>query len=167
MRSVARTLREEHHELVPHIAFLRSTADLVGRASAEAVREDVDVVLGFLSHRLIPHAELEDRILYPAVAGLLGSPDATRTMSRDHVEVGRLTDDLRSARHRVVGAEIAPADACELRRLLYGLHALVSLHFAKEEEIYLPLIAARLAPEEAGALAEAMENAGSAAHPRA
>ena len=36
-----------------------------------------------------------------------------------------------------------------LRRVLYGLSAIITVHFAKEEEIYLPILDARLAPEEA------------------
>ena len=33
-------------------------------------------------------------------------------------------------------------DLPELRRLLYGLHALLKLHMAQEEESYLPLLEA-------------------------
>ena len=44
-----------------------------------------------------------------------------------------------------------------LRRVLYGLYALVKVHFAKEEEVYLPLLDARLAEGEAHAMFEAME----------
>jgi len=36
-----------------------------------------------------------------------------------------------------------------LRRVLYGLYAVVTVHFAKEEEVYLPILDARLTREEA------------------
>jgi hypothetical protein len=42
---------------------------------------------------------------------------------------------------------------------LYGLYALVKVHFAKEEEVYLPILEERLSPEEAKEMFEAMENA--------
>ena len=40
---------------------------------------------------------------------------------------------------------------------LYGLYAIVKVHFAKEEEIYLPILEARLTPEEAARMFEEME----------
>jgi hypothetical protein len=47
--------------------------------------------------------------------------------------------------------------------VLYGLYALVKVHFAKEEEVYLPILDARLSLEEAREMFEAMENAASQA----
>ncbi len=46
-----------------------------------------------------------------------------------------------------------------LRRVLYGLYALVKVHFAKEEEVYLPLLDARLSPAEARQMFAALEAA--------
>lgn len=46
-----------------------------------------------------------------------------------------------------------------LQRVLYGLYALVKVHFAKEEEVYLPILEERLSPEEAREMFEAMERA--------
>jgi len=43
--------------------------------------------------------------------------------------------------------------------VLYGLYALVKVHFAKEEEVYLSILDARLTPEEAHRMFEAMEEA--------
>jgi Hemerythrin HHE cation binding domain len=81
-------------------------------------------------------------------------------MSRDHVEVGRLTDELASLRSELSRPTLGEAPAKALRRVLYGLYALVKLHFAKEEEIYLPLLDARLSAEAARHMFEAMEQAG-------
>jgi hypothetical protein len=46
-----------------------------------------------------------------------------------------------------------------LRRILYGLYALVKVHFAKEEEIYLPLLETHLTGDEGRQLFESMERA--------
>ena len=43
--------------------------------------------------------------------------------------------------------------------MLYGLHAIVSLHFAKEEEIYLPLLDRAYTSSEFAALYERMAEA--------
>jgi hypothetical protein len=61
-------------------------------------------------------------------------------MSRAHVEIshlirrlGRVLDDI--------GPEGPTADdIIDLRRLLYGLHAILQLHFAQEDEGYLSLV---------------------------
>jgi hemerythrin-like domain-containing protein len=158
--TVTQPLREEHKELIPHIETLRTVVDSVGQGSIESLRQGVEDVFEFLRHHLIPHAEAEDRALYPVVGQVMGAPDATATMSRDHVEVGRLTDELASLRSALSRATLGEAQAKALRRVLYGLYALVKLHFAKEEEVYLPLLDARLSAEAARDMFEAMEQAG-------
>jgi iron-sulfur cluster repair protein YtfE (RIC family) len=160
---VTEPLREEHRHLFPHVDQLAVAGDAVGRASADEVQAGVEEAYGFLTGHLIPHATVEDEALYPEVDRLIGARGGTRatdTMRRDHVEVVRLTErlgELREPLHRGV------ADENELRRVLYGLYALVSLHFAKEEEVYLPLLDRELTAAEALILFERMEDAGRAA----
>ena len=84
---------------------------------------------------------------------------ATATMSRDHIEIGRLTEELRSLRPYLNGASISVEQEKALRRILYGLYAIVKVHFAKEEEVYLPILDARLTAGEASRLFESMEQA--------
>lgn len=152
-------LRDEHKELLPHIETLATLADSVGKLAPGLLRKRVDEAHGFLAHHLIAHAQAEDRALYPVVAKLMGAPEATATMSRDHVEVGRLTAELAALRSQLSGATVSDVQAKALRRILYGLYALVKVHFAKEEEIYLPLLDARLKPAAARRMFEAMEKA--------
>jgi hemerythrin-like domain-containing protein len=89
----------------------------------------------------------------------MGAPQATATMSRDHVEVGRLTEELGSLLAGLKPGKVSPGVSRALQRVLYGLYALVKVHFAKEEEIYLPLLDARLTQDEANEMFEAMETA--------
>src|SRR5512142_402351 len=139
-------LREEHRTLLPHIERLRAVADEVGHIDAHALREKLDETYRFLSHDLVPHARAEDEVLYPEVARLLGGPRATATMSRDHVEVVALISEL--ATLRSFDGEPDGERQNALRRVLYGLYALVRTHFAKEEEIYVPLLDDRLTMDE-------------------
>ncbi|HEX5480452.1 MAG TPA: hemerythrin domain-containing protein [Dehalococcoidia bacterium] len=158
MTTATEPLREEHKELIPHIEALLAAADAIDTDSADALRAKVDDSYAFLIHGLIPHAQAEERALYPVIGRLLGAPEATGTMSRDHVEVMRLTDQLRDARKQLDGPAPADVDA-DLRRILYGLYALVHVHFAKEEEVYLPILDRGLSPEDARKMFEAMEAA--------
>jgi iron-sulfur cluster repair protein YtfE (RIC family) len=160
MTPVTQPLRDEHKELWPHVEVLRTTADAVGEAPLEVLRLALDEAYDFLAHHLIAHAHAEERALYPVVQKVMGAPEATATMSRDHVEVGRLTDELGALRAQLSSAvSITTAQSKTLRRVLYGLYALVKVHFAKEEEVYLPLIDARLSPAAAEQMFAAMEAA--------
>lgn len=151
-------IRAEHRELLPHIEQLRAAADEVGRAPAHVLRAKVEEAYGFLSGHLVPHARAEDEALYPEVARLMGAPAATATMQRDHVEVTRLIADL--ATLRAGGFDDLDAHReNELRRVLYGLYALVKTHFAKEEEVYLPLLDERLTIAEFKEVYAGMERA--------
>jgi iron-sulfur cluster repair protein YtfE (RIC family) len=163
MSTVTEPLRDEHRELLPHIQNLRTVADCIGEIRDLAVETLLDEVLDFLHGHLLPHASAEEAVLYPAVSDAMGAPQATRTMSRDHREVLALAEELTALRARLGTDPIAPQMAKDLRRVLYGLYALVKVHFAKEEEVYLPLLDTSLAPAAAAALFAEMHRAASSA----
>jgi iron-sulfur cluster repair protein YtfE (RIC family) len=149
MATITQPLRDEHSDLLPE----------AGTLPPPELRRRVDEAYEFLAHHLIPHAQAEDRALYPVVGRAMGAAEATATMSRDHVEVGRLTEELGSLRGAIAAGQVGEGEMRDLRRVLYGLYALVRLHFAKEEEIYLPILDARLSAGEAAEMFEAMERA--------
>ena len=159
MNTITQPLREEHKELLPHIESLKAAGDAVSESVTPALKSAVDEAYAFLVHHLIPHAQAEDRALYPVVQKVMGAAEATGTMSRDHVEVGRLTAELGELRLQLGAGSLKLAQANALRRVLYGLYALVKVHYAKEEEVYLPLLDARLTQDEANDMFEAMEAA--------
>jgi iron-sulfur cluster repair protein YtfE (RIC family) len=159
MNTLTQPLRDEHKELFPAVDRIRQVADLIGETSIYENRLGVEEVYDFLANHLKPHAEAEDAALYPVVQKVLGSPDATKTMSRDHVEVGRYIEKLASLKKDLGDVAMTPELTRSLRRVLYGVYALVSVHFAKEEEVYLPILDQRLTPESAQEMFEAMEEA--------
>lgn len=159
MSTLTQPLRDEHKELYPHIVGIRQAAELIGTATVGETRQAAEETLVFLTRHLLPHAEAEEAALYPVVQKALGSPDATRTMSRDHVEIGRYTGELASLLNERPVDTLTPDQAQSLQRVLYGLHALVSLHFAKEEEVYLPILDQKLSVEDARELFENLEAA--------
>ena len=159
MTTLTQPLRDEHKELFPSVDQIRQAAELIGDAPVAEIRRGVEEVYDFLAHHLKPHAEAEDAALYPVVQKVLGSPDATKTMSRDHVEVGRYIEELASLKKDIGGATLNAEQVKSLQRVLYGVYALVKIHFAKEEEIYLPILDQRLTPESAQEMFEAMEDA--------
>jgi iron-sulfur cluster repair protein YtfE (RIC family) len=149
-------LRTRHRELVEQIEELRVAAAGAADLDRNAVLQRVTRALSFLESGLAPHARSEEEELYPMVERVLGTPAATATMRRDHVEIARMTDALRFLEARL--RHNPTRDTIEaLRRLLYGLYAVVMLHFAKEEELYLPLLDRELEMETAEMLARNME----------
>ena len=163
MNTLTQPLRDEHKELFPHIDRIRQVAETIGEAPIADIRDGIEEVYDFLSNHLKPHAEAEEAALYPVVQKVLGSPDATKTMSRDHVEVGFYIKELESLRNGLTGETLTTVQVKSLQRVLYGVYGLVKVHFAKEEEVYLPILDQRLTPESAREMFEAMEAAAHAA----
>ena len=130
-QDVHAALRDEHRHLLAHVDQIRAAGGEVADLAPEERESLVGRILEFLRGTLVPHAEWEEQVLYAAVGKVLGNTAATATMSRDHVAIRRMIDAL---------AEADRADVTRLQELLYGLHALIVLHFEKEEEIYLPLL---------------------------
>ena len=162
MVNITEALREEHKELLPRIDELRHLADSLDETDGDEIRRGLEPLYQFLVRNLIPHARAEEQALYPAVARILGSSQATATMSRDHLEVIRLTEQI-----GLMGLEEAPLKSDNirnLRRLLYGLHTLLKVHFAKEEEIYLPLLESHLSDSEAHRLLHKMAHTAHGEH---
>lgn len=159
LTSRTQPLRDEHKELLPHVEQLRAVADAIGTVPIESIRQGVDEVYTFLTEQLTPHAQAEERVLYPTVGRLMGAAEATATMSHEHTAIHRSTQELGTLRQRLSDAYLSAAEEQALRRVLYGLYALVKEHFAKEEEIYLPLLDARLSAQEALQMFEALEMA--------
>ena len=134
-------IREEHRHLMRGVEHLKQAADLIDEVGFEASKREAEKAIQFLNGQLIPHARSEDDLLYPVVAGIMGSPRTTRTMSRDHLEVATMAGQLERA--------VEEGDLQMVRRLLYGLYHVLRLHFAKEEEIYLPLLDEHLTRKQA------------------
>ena len=159
MTTLTQPLRDEHKELFPHIESLKLAGMAVHGTLSQASLDLIDEVYAFLATHLLPHAHAEEAALYPVVQKVMGTPYGTATMSRDHVEVEALTQELALLRGQVSVTEIGVKQANELKRVLYGLYTLVKVHFAKEEEVYLPLLDANLTPQDAREMFEAMEAA--------
>lgn len=153
----AHAIREEHRRLATQINGVQTAADALGTASLASLREEVGHAYRFLVYDLLPHAQAEEQVLYPTVGRLLGTLEATETMTRDHLEVLQLTEALEALWLHLFYEPLSRSDEQALQRVLYGLSAILRLHLAKEEEIYLPLLEARLSPEEGDHLLEAME----------
>lgn len=142
-------IHHEHNTLRPHVELIRVAADAVGEVPLPILRDLTNTVLGFLVRELIPHAREEKEILYRAVEQATQAIGSTATMNREHLEVTKMADQLGDLHALTVAeAELSDRTVRDLRRVLYGLYALVNLHFLKEEEIYADILEHSLSPAE-------------------
>jgi heavy metal translocating P-type ATPase len=130
----------EHDELRDALGQIRDSADrLVENADATALRS-VQQSYALLTDRILPHERAEEAQLYPALAAPLQSSEATATMSRTHAEIQRLSDRIGTHVQLAESAgSIQPYQVDDLLACLYGLYALLRLHFVQEEENYFTL----------------------------
>lgn len=159
MSQLTQPLHGEHQELLPHIEQIQTVADAVGSTPLAVLRQGIDDISTFLTSQLLPHAQAEERALYPVVEAVMGAPGTTATMRRDHVAITRLAEELSHLRSELRGERLQASQEQALRRILSGLFALVTVHFAKEEEVYLPLLEAHLTENAARSLFENLEQA--------
>jgi heavy metal translocating P-type ATPase len=133
---VADRFRQEHREFAPELQRLRSVADRLDQMSGpEAIRE-LETVRVFIAERLPRHEEEEEAAVYPIVASLMGGEDPMSSMSRAHIEISHLGRIFQQLLEDLPPEGPSPDDLLDLRRVLYGLHAILRLHFAQEEEAY-------------------------------
>jgi heavy metal translocating P-type ATPase len=136
---VARRFATEHELLRPELDRIRLAAEALAAAPGGAIGS-VRAVYQFLVQDLLPHEAAEDSELYPLLDRILGGQEPTATMSRAHVEIARLIRRVGRVLEDIEDDDPDPVDVAELRRLLYGLHAIVELHFDQEEEDYFSLL---------------------------
>ncbi|WP_024288305.1 heavy metal translocating P-type ATPase [Cellulomonas sp. KRMCY2] len=130
--AMAHRLRVEHDAVLPVVERVRSVADgLSARACDLAPARGLLVAL---ETDLIPHERADEALLVPLVARALGGPDTTAALSRTHAEIEHQVNRLHRLLLELTDETAAPEDVVELRRLLYGLYAVLRLHNAQEEE---------------------------------
>jgi heavy metal translocating P-type ATPase len=139
---VADRFRTEHREFAPEVLRIRTTADRLGQMTSEETRTELEAVREFLLVRLPEHEEEEESIVYPVVAEAMGGEDPLSSMARAHLEISHLGRIFQQLVDELPEDGPTPEDLMDLRRVLYGLHAILRLHFAQEEEAYAWLASA-------------------------
>ena len=133
---VAERFRAEHREFAPELVRVRWVADRLGQLPPDEVRRELEAVRRFVVERLPQHEEEEEAAVYPVVARLMGGEDPMSSMARAHIEISHLARVFRQLLDDLPEGGPTPDDLVDLRRVLYGLHAILRLHFAQEEEAY-------------------------------
>ena len=136
---LASRFRSEHASIRADIDQLDAAADALGRLPLDDAMAMVRESRQVLVNEVLPHEYAEEHELYPVIDRVLGGAGPTHTMSRAHVEFERQARQLDMLLAEL-GTELPDAlQTAELRRVLYGLAAILRLHTTQEDESYLSL----------------------------
>ena len=149
--NVGDRFRAEHQEFVPHLQRIRTVADRLETYEPAEAMAELEQIRWFLLERLVQHEKEEEAAVYPVVARLMGGEDSMGTMERAHMEIEHLARVFGHMLSDLPPEGPTPDDFADLRRVLYGLHAILRLHFAQEEEAYAWLASEADRPERATA----------------
>ena len=135
-KGLAQGLASAHRSLRPHVGELTALAARLDSLPPPEARTQLERMRDVLEKELLPHERDEQQTAYPLLGKMLREEDPTGPLIQTHNEIQRLT--------RLFGRMVAqlpaegprPEDLRDLRRVLYGLHAILTLHFAQEEELY-------------------------------
>ncbi|HEX8864195.1 MAG TPA: heavy metal translocating P-type ATPase, partial [Lentzea sp.] len=127
----------EHAELQDVRDAVRAAADGLHAGMTSDAAEAVRYAHQLVTERLLPHERAEEHELYPALTREFDDQHATVPMSRGHAEIERLARRL--GRHLAEPDGMTADQVDDLRATLYGLDAVLRLHFAQEEESYFVL----------------------------
>ena len=94
-----------------------------------------------LEEELLPHENHEQQTVYPILESLLAGENPTGPLIHTHGEIRRLSRLFARRVAQLPSTGPSPEDLRDMHRLLYGLHAILSLHFAQEDELYSLLTA--------------------------
>jgi hypothetical protein len=144
--ALTRRFQAEHESIRADISQLRTAADALGSDPPAAALAQVRRVHRLLAQEIGPHEKAEEEELYPALNRLLGGSEATATMSRAHAEIAHQTRRLGQLLGDIGTGPPDDVDLADLRGLLYGLHAILRLHTAQEDENYLWCCPTRTCP---------------------
>jgi hypothetical protein len=137
MPEPTQTLREVSSQLYHQVESVRALADSVGTAPVSDIRAGLDRLDALVSTQLLTHiSSLRDAI----------GDTENSSLEMDLSQLGSLADEVSWLRKRLGKSAMTVGTANAVRRVLYGLYALLKLHFEKEDAIYLPLVEDAIAP---------------------
>ncbi|MBX3248685.1 MAG: heavy metal translocating P-type ATPase [Myxococcales bacterium] len=135
-KGLAQGLASAHRSLRPHVGELAALAARLDSLEPRDARAQLERLREVLEKELLPHEREEQQTVYPLLARMLDEEDPTGPLIQTHHEVRRLSRLFGRLVAQLPPDGPAAEDLRDLRRALYGLDAILTLHFAQEEELY-------------------------------
>lgn len=136
--------RQEHVEIQEHLGHIRDMVGSLATARPEARAGTMKNVVQFLERHIKPHAEWEERVLYPVVDrhARAEKPPFTASMRHEHKIVGRWIEELAQESKK------PSPDAVAFARRADNLLGLIWAHFEEEEQVLLPILDQKMSREQ-------------------
>jgi len=130
--AAAEAVEQHHAELAAGLAAtVERLLAATDRSDADAVSVARDTVVAFCRQELLPHADSEERVLYPAARALEPGRLLVEAMVTEHRTINNLVEEIARAEDPVRAAAAARA-----------LEVLFSSHLTKENELLVPMLVA-------------------------
>jgi iron-sulfur cluster repair protein YtfE (RIC family) len=155
-------IHEHHQRLERHVDRLPQSAELIGRGQPVELRAALDEAYHFLAEQLLPYMDAFERTIHAEMERLMQNRHSMAPMRREHEEIRARIKEIDLIRRRLAETPLGPGDAIRLRRAVFHLYALLKVHLA-EELLYADIVEHGNTPDQAAALAAAMEHAGTSA----
>lgn len=128
--------RTEHVEIKKHLAHVEEWAGKLSATKLEEQKKTMLKIVTFFKEHIKPHAEWEEKKLYPAVdkRASKGTAAFTTTMRYEHKIVGRWIEGLEKEMSNTSPNTVLFA------RKTDQLLGLIIAHFEEEEEVLLPIL---------------------------
>jgi heavy metal translocating P-type ATPase len=136
IHSLARGLAFAHQNLRPHVGELAALAARLETLPPTQARQQLEEMRDLLEKELLPHEREEQQTAFPVIAEILKEEDPTGPLIQTHHEIHRLSRLLGRLVTHLPADGPRREDLRDLQRALYGLHAILTLHFAQEEDLY-------------------------------
>jgi iron-sulfur cluster repair protein YtfE (RIC family) len=154
--SLPHVAHEHHERLMQHVDEMPATGAMILSAPIEELRPRLTETSEFLNNLLIPHMEAAEATLYPELERMMQN---RHSMRREHAEIRRLVADFTHLEQAVGDKQPTLGRKIALRRVLFGLYALLEVHLV-EEEVYIPLVSHGVTDEAAEVLVAALKHPG-------
>jgi hemerythrin-like domain-containing protein len=138
-QSLPQVVHEHHERIRIHVDQLPELADLLLTSGADDIRTRVVATNEFLNGTLLPHVEAAERSVYPELERMFQNRHSMRPMRREHEEIRKLVGDFGKLSAELREGRVTLGRSLALRRVIFGLYALLKVHLA-EEEAYLRII---------------------------
>jgi heavy metal translocating P-type ATPase len=135
-RGLGQELAIIHRALRPRIGELAAVAARLDSLPAAEARSQLEQLRDMLEKEILPHEREEQLTAYPILQQILKPENPTGPLIQTHYEIHRLTRLFGRLVAQLPSQTLTPEDFRDLRRVLYGLHAILTLHFAQEDELY-------------------------------
>jgi heavy metal translocating P-type ATPase len=133
---LSHSLESAHGSLRPRIEEMATLAARLGTLAPLTALRQLEDVRRMLEEELLPHERQEQRDAFPVIKRLLKNEDPTAPLVGTHHQIQRLARLYARLVSQLPPEGPGPDDLRDLQRALYGLQAILSLHFGQEEELY-------------------------------